>query len=144
MGRVRWASAPIDDPALELFTEPRLLNARDREGLWFRVVDVAPALESRGYDEAGEIRVELGREELTPWNAGTYLVATSPEGAKVSRSAASPDVQMSIKTLASLYTGFRTARELASWGLISGSEHAIRRADALFRTRHAPHCPDQF
>lgn len=144
VGRVRWRSAPKDDPAAELFTEPRLLNARDHEGIWFRVVDVAPALESRGYDETGEVSIEIGADDVAPWNAGTFLIEASPQGAKVSRSSVSADVQLSIKALASLYTGFRTARELAAWGLISGSEDGIRRADALFRTRHAPHCPDHF
>ena len=144
VGRVLWRSAPLDDPAPELFMEPRLLNTRDHEGLWFRVVDVATALEARGYDEADGVSIEIDKDDLAPWNAGTYRVAVSAEGAEVSRSSAPADVQMSVKTLASLYTGFRTGRELAAWGLISGSEDGIRRADALFRTRHAPHCPDHF
>jgi predicted acetyltransferase len=49
-----------------------------------------------------------------------------------------------MKTLASLYTGFRSARQLAAWGLIEGSDDAVRRADSIFRTRHAPHSPDHF
>ncbi|MEE9281667.1 MAG: GNAT family N-acetyltransferase [Myxococcota bacterium] len=144
VGRVRWRSAPLDDPAPELFLEPRLLNARDHEGIWFRVVDVGPALEGRGYDVAGEISLEVGGDDLAPWNIGTYRLEASPDGAKVSRSDGPADVQMSVKTLASLYTGFRTARELAAWGLLSGSDDGVRRADALFRTHHAPHCPDHF
>ncbi len=144
VGRVLWRSAPLDDPAPELFMEPRLLNTRDHEGIWFRVVDVATPLQARGYDETGSVSIEIAKDDLAPWNAGTYRVAASVEGAEVSRSSGPADVQMSVKTLASLYTGFRTARELAGWGLISGSKDSIRRADALFRTQHAPHCPDHF
>ena len=144
VGRVLWRSAPLDDPAPELFLEPRLLNTRDHEGIWLRIVDAATALEARGYDEAGELSIEIDKDDLAPWNGGTYRVAASPQGAEVSRSSGPADVQMSVKSLASLYTGFRTARELAAWGLISGSEDGIRRADALFGTRHAPHCPDHF
>ena len=144
VGRVRWSNAPIDDPATELFLEPRLLNSRDREGLWFRVVDVLTALESRGYDEAGEITIQITEDPVAPWNPGCYLLEISADGAQVSTTTRSADVRLSVKALASLYTSFRSARQLAAWGLLSGTDEATRRADILFATRHAPHCPDSF
>ena len=67
----------------------------------------------------------------------------SPEGAHVTGSKTG-EIKLSMKALSSLYTGFRSARLLAAWGLIEGSDDAIRRADAIFSTRHAPHCPDHF
>ena len=45
---------------------------------------------------------------------------------------------------ASLYTGFRSATELANWGLLDGDARALAKANAVFRTRHAPHTPDHF
>ncbi len=144
VGRVRWSNAPIDDPAAELFMEPRLLNSLDREGLWFRMVDVPRALEGRGYDEAGEITIEVTEDPVAPWNPGTYCLETSAEGAQAATTSRSPDIQLSVKALASLYTGFRSARQLAAWGLMVGSDEAVRRADVIFATRHAAHCPDSF
>ena len=149
VGRVRWDNAPVDDPAEELFMEPRLLNAHDREGVWFRVVDVASALEARGYDVTGEITLTIDVDDLAPWNVGAFKLETSPDGARVTPAtrvtpAKGGDLQLSMKALASLYTGFRSARQLAAWGLIEGSDDVVRRADSIFSTRHAPHCPDHF
>ncbi len=143
VGRVRWGNAPADDPAEELFIEPRLLNAQNHEGIWFRVVDLASALEARGYDVAGEITVAITADDLAPWNVGSFKLEASPAGARVTPAKAC-DLQLSMKALSSLYTGFRSARQLAAWGLVEGSDEAVRQADAIFSTRHAPHCPDQF
>ena len=144
VGRVTWNSAPMDDPAHEFFTEPRMLNAEDREGAWFRVIDVQGALGERGYDHEGELTIGVTADSLTPWNDGTWRIETGPDGTKVQRSNAAPDIELNAKALASLYTGFRTARDLASWGLLSGDRKALAAADAMFRTRHAPHTPDHF
>jgi len=142
VGSVQWHNAPLDDPASELFTEPRLLKMRDDEGFWFRVVDVAGALRQRGYSESGEIRIGIQDDPLTPWNGGTYLLNASPDGAEVSRSTGSPDILLSVKALASLYTGFRSAKILAGWGLLEGDRIAL--ADRIFSSPHLPHCPDHF
>ena len=144
VGRVTWDSAPLDDPAMEYFREPRMLHTRDNEGIWLRVVDVAPALEGRGYDTSAKIVIGIADDSLTPWNGGSYELEVSPTGARVSKGDATPDVVLSLKTLASLYCGFRGARDLAHWGYLEGSEGAIAKASQIFATRHAPHCPDHF
>lgn len=144
VGRVRWSNAPVDDPAVEFFMEPRLLNGEDREGAWFRVVDAAGALAERGYDQEGELNIGLAADPLTPWNDGVWRLETGPDGARMRTSNEPPDIELDAKALASLYTGFRSATELANWGLLAGDRSAVARADALFRTRYAPHAPDHF
>ncbi|MGE0621690.1 MAG: enhanced intracellular survival protein Eis [Pseudomonadales bacterium] len=144
VGRVRWENAPADDPAWELFAEPRMLNARDREGAYFRIVDVPGALTGRGYQSDGECVIAVAPDRETPWNAGTWRLAVSGGQAEVAPTTDAADVTFSIRSLASAFTGFRSVRRLASWGLVDGSEEAIRRADALFATRYAPSCPDNF
>jgi hypothetical protein len=54
------------------------------------------------------------------------------------------DVTFSVKSLSSAFSGHRRVSRLANWGLVSGSDDGIRRADALLATRHAPHSPDHF
>ena len=144
VGRVRWSNAPADDPAAEFFLEPRLLNAEDHEGAWFRVVDAANALAERGYDVEDELTIGLAADPLTPWNDGQWHLEAGPDGARTRPSKAAPDIELSSKALASLYTGFRSATELANWGLLAGDRRALAKADALFRTRYAPHTPDHF
>ncbi len=144
VGRIAWRNAPADDPAPELFTEPRLLQARDAEGVWFRVVDVAQALAGRGYDTDGEIVLGVPADRETPWNQGNYRLTVSSGEASVERSSARAELTLPIKSLSSVFTGFQRVRRLAAWGLVDGGESAVARADALFATRHAPHCPDHF
>ena len=144
VGRVRWHGAPADDPAVEFFMEPRLLNAQTHEGAWFRVVDAAGALAERGYDVDDELTISLAADPLTPWNDGRWHLEAGTDGAHVRPSKAAPDIELSSKALASLYTGFRSATELGNWGLLEGDRRSLAKADALFRTLYAPHTPDSF
>ena len=144
VGRVRWATAPSDDPAPALFVEPRLLNPKDREGEWLRIVDVSAALAGRGYDTAGEVTIGLGEDSLAPWNQGTFKLHASPEGAEVTQVRTAPQVSMSIKTLALAFSGRYSIRQLLGWGLVEGDSKALNQLDALFATRFAPHCPDHY
>ena len=124
--------------------EPRMLNAQDREGAWFRVVDAGAALAGRAYDVAGSLAIGLAADALTPWNDGVWRLEAGPDGAEARRAKTGADIELRVKALASLWTGLRSATELESWGLLTGDRKAIAAADALFRTRHAPHCPDHF
>lgn len=144
VGRVVWANAPADDPAWELFSEPRMLNAQDKEGVYFRIVDVAGALGERGYSADGEIVLGVGPDREAPWNQGTWHLRVADGQAIVRASTEPAEVQFSIKTLSSVFSGFRRVSQLAAWGLVSGEPDAIGRADALFATPHAPHSPDHF
>lgn len=144
VGAVTWNAAPVDDPARELFTEPRLLDTTDTEGCWFRIVDVANALAARGYRGAGSLIISVPKDELAPWNEGTWQLDVADGTAQVTSSTKRPDIETSIKALTSLYTGFRSAQSLAAWGLVRGDAGAIAKADAIFRTPHGPHCPDHF
>ena len=143
VGRVSYQTAAADDPAVELFAEPRLLHGVDHEGIWLPVVDATGALGDRAYSSEGEITIGLTDDPLTPWNNRSIRLEASPEGAHVT-SSKSADLQTSAKALASLYSGFRTARQLRAWGLIEGEDHVIDTADRLFASSHAPHCPDHF
>ena len=141
---MRWNNAPSDDPAVEYFLEPRLLEARDHEGFWMRLVDVVAALKGRGWTTEGEVSISVRDDPLAPWNCGHYRLAVAGGVADVTPGTPDTDIQLSVKALASLYAGRRSARELSAWGLLEGNAEAVRRADALFATRHAPHCPDHF
>lgn len=145
VGSIRWQSAPADDPAEELFMEPRLLHAQDHEGIWLRVVDVPRALGERGWSVDGEATLHVEEDPLAPWNGGTWRIEAAGGVAAVERAdGASADAALSVKALASLYAGRRSARELVACGMLRGDARAVQRLDALFATHHAPHCPDHF
>ena len=144
VGRVVWGRAPVDDPAPELFVEPRLLNRQTRDGLWLRLIDAPRALAERGYSTSGTLTLEIAPDALAPWNGGRFKLECSPDGATTTPTTERAQVSLSGKALASLYSGFRTPRQLAAWGMLVADDAAIDRATAIFATYHAPHCPDHF
>lgn len=144
VGRVNWLRAPADDPAFELFAEPRLLHSQDREGVWLRIVDVERALAERGYVADGTLTLRITEDALTPWNEGTYRIEVAAGAAQVVRCSDEPDLVTSVRTLAQIYAGTFSPSRLAAWGLAEGEAAGLARADALFATPHAPHCPDHF
>ena len=139
----RWA--PEDDPAVDLLLEPRALRRRTGDAMWLRVVDVAQALEARGYEPDAEGALVLGvRDELCPWNDGTYRVSVEGGRATVKRVRTKPQLTLAVAALASLYSGFRTATQLSRAGRVEGSASALRTADRLFATAYRPHVMDGF
>jgi predicted acetyltransferase len=144
VGRVRYDTAPLDDPAPEFFEEPRLLYPQLIEGIWMRIIDVTGALQARGYTTAGRLVLDIVGDDLADWNNGVFSLETDGETGQVTRTTDAPHIRLSIKALASLYSGFRTAQTLANWGLLAGDRRGIEAADRLFRTMHLPHCPDHF
>ena len=144
VGRIIWSTAPIDDPAPDVFVEPRLLHTRDLEGSWWRLVDVPAALAQRGYDGEGALVLAIDEDDLAPWNTGRWRVEYGPEGAVVTQTDAVADVSLSVRALSSLYSGHNSARHLANAQLLEASDTGLVQLDQMMRTRFAPHCPDHY
>ena len=144
VGKIVWQRAPIDDPAMEMLVEPRLLQPQLRDGIWLRIVDVREAFAQRGYGATGKISFAIARDDLAPWNQGKFELSCEPSGARVVATRGECDLVLSVKALASLYSGLRSPQQLAHWGMLAGSGEAISRATSIFATQHAPHCPDNF
>ncbi len=134
-----------DDPAPDLLLEPRMLNRSTSDGIWMRIVDAESALAQRPYGDRGELTITLGGDDMCPWNNGTYLVETDGPTAHVARSERRADLTVSPNALGSLLAGHRSATRLERAGLIeAASSTALERADRLFATAYAPHCPNGF
>ncbi len=144
VGRVVWDNAPVDDPLIELLSEPRMAHHRDHEATWFRIVDVPQALAQRGYTASGSIVLEVEQDSLAPWNSGRWLLQVEDGQATVEATQKAANVQLSVKALASLFTGTRRAVDLSHWGLLTADDVALTTLDQLFATRYAPHCPDHY
>lgn len=141
--QVKFHHAPEDDPILDLLLEPRELRRATGDAMWFRVTDVAAALAARGYDEDGAVTLTI-RDDVCPWNDGTYRLRVTDGVARVDRIEAAGELAMPVAALASLLSGFRSATHLARAGRLEGDVDALRRADRLFATLHRPHVMDGF
>jgi len=135
-----------DDPAPLLLAEPNRLMRRQNTGIWLRVVDVEAAVCARGFDVAGEIAFEVVDDRICPWNEGRFwLRSTGGEPATLERATGTPELVLSPRSLSSLLAGHASASQLYRAGLLDAKDAgALLRADAIFATRHAPHCPDGF
>jgi predicted acetyltransferase len=136
-----WDNAPVDDPLPLMLAEPRHLNQSVRDGIMARLVTVEDAMAQRPYAAVSELRFALV-DGFCPWNAGSWRIATSPEGGHVGRiDGQAVDFSLTPDTLASLVFGRFTAAQAAGAGLlgdVAGGE-ALARWDAVLRLAHASH-----
>jgi predicted acetyltransferase len=135
-----WDNAPADDPLPLMLAEPRHLNATVRDGIMARLVTVEDALAQRPYAAASELRFTL-LDPFCPWNAGSWRLATSPEGGHATRiDGQAVDLALTPDTLASLVFGRFTATDAARAGLLENVDHAaLPRWNEVLRLAHPPH-----
>lgn len=143
--RTHWL-APPDDPLHALLADPSVVTAAVRPGFMLRIVDLAPALESRPYLPGPPARLVLGvRDTTAPWNDGTWALTVEDGAARVTRTTDAPELSTDAATLAALYNGFLCPERARAAGLIDVRDVATLTAAArLFAVSRAPHCYDHF
>jgi predicted acetyltransferase len=100
-----------------------------------RVVDVAKALEARGY--APGVRAAVGIEvtdELVGANNGSFVLEVSEGVGRVTKgkNIAGPRVKTTVNGLAAMYTGYMSAAALRSVGMVEGDDEAMAALGAVF------------
>ncbi|MDT7536802.1 MAG: hypothetical protein QOI82_387 [Actinomycetota bacterium] len=107
--------AGIDDPLLHLLAEPRAAQAKLKDNLWVRLVDVPAALSSRAY--ATEVDVVLEVEDaFCPWNAGRYRLTGGAGGATCQPTKDPADLAVQVGDLGAAYLGGTTLVARAAAG----------------------------
>jgi predicted acetyltransferase len=131
---------PPDHPLFLLLANPRRLRYRMGDGLWVRLVDVGAALSGREYPADGSIVFDV-KDDFCPWNEGRWKL----EDGRASRTDDDADIALSAQSLGSAYLGGISFTALADTGRVEAlTDHALRRADALFRWDRHPWCPEIF
>lgn len=135
---------PTDDPLLWLLADPRRTRARMTDGLWARLVDVDRALAARRYSAPADAVIEV-RDDVCPWNAGTWRLRVDENGAECVRTDDAPDVTLPVAALGAAYFG---GTRLASYGEAGlATEHrtgALRALSAAFAWEPSPWSPTEF
>ncbi|MBI4951157.1 MAG: GNAT family N-acetyltransferase [Myxococcales bacterium] len=145
--QVTWYGG-LDDPILQLARE-RCFTAELHDWWMVRIVDVVTALEARGYPAGLGARLELVvADELLPANAGAFVVEVEAGRGRCRRAtdgagAGAPRVELDVRALGALFTGFATPRELRERGLLAGDDEALALAGALL-PKAAPSMRDMF
>jgi predicted acetyltransferase len=147
LGHVRAWRGPVPHPLILELTEPRRMGLVVREGLWLRILDVAAALEGRGYASAGSLAFEL-TDEFRPANAGRWRLTAGSgpdDRATVGRSDDEPDLALDVSDLATVYLGAFRFADLARSGRVRECRPgAIADADRLFASTATAWCSTMF
>ncbi len=125
-----WPGGAVE-PLVWHLPEPDLRVAHS-EGWMLRIVDVAGALDGRGYPANlnTELHLEIS-DDLFSDNSGRYVLEVSGGRGKTKRGGQG-DLLLDIRALAPLYTGLLSPRHLLSLGSIKGSDEAIATAEQTF------------
>ncbi len=131
MNEFVWFSGAPTEP-IEIVLGEHGLKTDWRTHWMLRIVDVAGALEARGYSTGveGEIHFDI-TDDLLPWNNGRFVLHVEKGRATV-RAGGRGRLTIDVRGLASLYSGFLAADDLEVAGLLTGSAREMAAATALF------------
>jgi predicted acetyltransferase len=145
--RVRAELVPVDTPLRWWVTDPREVRAvEQRDWLHVRILDVPAALAARRYAADGELVVDVTDPfRPDPTTQGRFALSVRDGAGECGTTARSPDLELGVAALGSLYLGGVRATQLAAAGLVRERvPGAAARADALFGWPVAPFCPTHF
>ena len=138
---IQWRSSTVDP--LSLLLPEQTAKIFDSERWMLRIVDVAKALEKRGYPTQVEAQLHLDvRDDLLGENNGQFVLTVSGGRGEVTRGGKG-ELQLDVRTLAPLYTSLFTAQQLQQMGQIKATDRAITVATQLF-TGSQPWMSDKF
>jgi predicted acetyltransferase len=141
MDRLEAWHLPPDHPLRLIVARMNLLEAREFDALWVRLVDVGAALTARAYAGDGRVTIEVADDPQLADNVGRWTV----EDGVAKRSRRRPDVRLDVQALGAAYLGGFSFAQLARGELVEEVVRGgIARADALFHTAEAPWCPEIF
>ncbi len=123
--------AAPNDPLLQLLPEQCATVSRAQSWL-LRIVDVVGALSRRGYPPTLTAELHLAVEDnLLPANTGAFVLRVAAGRGEVTHGGTGR-LRLDVRALASLYTGYLTAGQLASIGALGGPAEDLALADLVF------------
>ncbi|MCC6908443.1 MAG: GNAT family N-acetyltransferase [Phycisphaerales bacterium] len=133
VGDVIWHGHPGD--ALHQNLREQHIRDEVKDQWMLRLLDVGKALEARGYEPgvSAEIHLDVHDDAVLPEiNHGRWLLRVEGGRATVQREAGRGDVRVSVRGLASLYSGLLTPWQARAAGRLEGSDEAIAPLSAIF------------
>lgn len=129
--RAYW-DCPSSFPLLLEVSEPWQYDLKLKEHWMLRIVNLEKALTERGYPVGvnGRLELEISDPLLTE-NAGRWVLEVA-EGKGVVAAGGEGRLKMTIDSLAPLYSGFLSAKQLSGAGRLQGSPEQVDLAGELF------------
>lgn len=130
----------------ELCDNPNKVKTEAGMGAMIRIVDVEKAFAQRPYVGQGSAAFTARIEDPhLAWNDGTWRIEASNGHLHAERTQATADVEMSVNTLAPLYTGYMRSDVAANTGFVRVTRpDAIAEMMQVFAVKDAPYSPDYY
>lgn len=131
--QVSLSGRPVHEPVRWLLDDARtLITTRQLDFLWLRLLDVPAALRARRYAVPGELVLEVTDEGPTP-ASGRYRLLAGPEEVNCEPTRDEPDLEITQRTLASIYLGgYRLAEMRMAGGAREFTAGSLGRLDLMF------------
>jgi predicted acetyltransferase len=144
MAVTQLRNRPIDDPLLDMLSDPRRASVDINDQLWVRLVDVDRALAARRYALPVDVVIQVD-DPVCPWNTGCWRVTGGPDSADCQRVDREPDLVVAIDDLAAVYLGGRQLSRLAAAGRVQECRpNTLAPASQAFAWDPAPWCQEIF
>jgi len=110
------------------------------EGMWVKLLDIARALETRAYERAGSLVLEIiERDGAQGERRSRILLDASADGARAAATDRSPDLTVDAGAIGAAYLGGSRLRDaVIARGWDEHRAGALAEADALFATLDQP------
>jgi predicted acetyltransferase len=128
--RVRFVTGPTDPLIIGLDNQQTAATER-RDRFMFRVVDVKKALEARGYPPIDATVHLLVKDDVLEERDQRFLLRVQGGQATVEPGGAGL-VQLDVRGLSAMYTGYLSATQAASLGYMKGDPSSARALEACF------------
>jgi predicted acetyltransferase len=143
---ITWDGAAVDDPLPWALADRRSYRVRGTDDvLWVRLLDVAKALEGRGYRSEGQLVLKV--TDAQGIAGGTFDLTVADGRARVEQVSARSEVDaaLDVTALGSLYLGGVSPAALVGAGLIEPrTTGALELLNDLFRDAQNPYCITHF
>jgi predicted acetyltransferase len=132
--KISWRGSQFN-PFMLLLPE-QTAKIIDRMTWMLRIIDVPLALSKRGYPMGLEAELHLEvRDDLLAANNGKFCLRVSEGRSEVSQGG-NGTLQLDIRGLASLYTGFLTPQQLQLLGYLNATQEDLETARLIFSGSH--------
>ncbi|UQX11702.1 GNAT family N-acetyltransferase [Candidatus Mycobacterium methanotrophicum] len=134
----------VDDPLPLKLTDLRAAEINGQsDWLWVRINDIPEVLGARAYTADVDLVLEVN--DPLGLGGGRFLLQTRDGVGKCAPHEGSPDVELGLAELATIYTGAHRAPELFRANRIAERrDGGLRELDAAFRVAQAPFCGTLF
>ena len=130
INRVRWKSSGVD--FLSLLLPEQTVKQKFVDRWMLRVIDVAKALEKRGYPQGIQTQLHLEvRDDWLAENNGRFILSVANGRGEVSIGG-NGELKLDIRGLAPLYTGLFTPHQLQLMGKLDATLTALSVATQIF------------